>query len=233
MRVLVTGGSGYVGSYIVQALIKLGHEVISLSRRPQPLAMKSLEMDLGSMPSISPICDSIERCDAIVHAAAAISRENWRKELIQVNCNGTQTLVHLAAHWKISRFIYISGVSVIGIPKITPIDECHPVKPESVYLATKAFGEYLTNILHETTGIPALSLRLTSPVGPLAPKNRIFSTFVSNALRGEPLKLIGQGTRLQNYVDVRDVANLISKSLDCIVSGVVNVGGEKAFPIFL
>lgn len=229
MKVLVTGGSGYVGSYVVQALIRSGHEVISLSRRnPQPHATKNFKIDLSNEQSVKTISDNLERCDAIVHAAAAISHKDWQGELTTVNCAGTQGIFQLAAQWKISRFIYLSSISVLGTPRVIPIDELHPVKPASIYSASKLFGEYLTNILYEIYGIPSLSLRLTSPVGPFSPKNRIFSTFVANALRGEPLKLIGQGGRRQNYVDVRDVADLISKSLECSVSGVVNAGGSES-----
>jgi len=229
MRVLVTGASGYVGSYVVQNLLSSGHEVISLSRQNlQHKAVKNLVLDLSKLQSINVICDVVERCDAIIHAAAAITHENWQNELTDVNCHGTQAIAHLAAHWKISRFIYLSSISVIGAPKNIPIDELHPIEPSSVYSASKIFGEYVTHVLHKTTGIPSVSLRLTSPVGPSAPQKRIFSTFVSNALRGESLKLIGQGGRCQNYVDVRDIANLIGKNLDSSVSGVINVGGRKS-----
>ena len=229
MRVLVTGGSGYVGSYVVQELVRAGHEVISLSRQtPQPQAKKSFLIDLGGALSVKTLSDNIERCDAIVHAAAAISHEDWQSEITGVNCTGTQAMLQLAAQWKVSRFIYLSSISVIGVPKTLPVDELHPVKPASVYAASKLFGEYLTDILYQTQGIPSLSLRLTSPVGPFAPQNRIFSTFVRNAARGESLKLIGKGGRRQNYVDVRDVAVLVCKSLELPVSGIMNAGGSES-----
>lgn len=230
MRILVTGASGYVGGAVALRLISEGHDVVTLNRSPaaQPGAAQHLALDLSAARNASIISDTIERCDVIVHAAALISYDNSLIDLSQVNCGGTQALVQLAAHWRVRRFIYFSSISVIGSPAVIPVDESHPVNPASVYSATKLFGEHLTSILYNTAGIPALSLRLTSPVGPHMPHNRIFSVFVSRALRGEPLQLVGRGTRRQNYVDVRDAAALISANLDGDISGVFNVAGAES-----
>lgn len=230
MRVLVTGASGYVGGTITRFLIEAGHEVLTLNRDPAvlPGVAQHVALDLGTIQTASAISESVDRCDAVVHAAALISYDNSLVDLSRVNCGGTQALIQLAAHWSVRRFIYFSSISVIGAPAVIPVDEGHPVNPASAYSATKLFGEHLTNILYNTAGIPALSLRLTSPVGPHMPHNRIFSVFVSRALRGEPLQLVGRGTRRQNYVDVRDAAALVSANLNSDVSGVFNVAGAES-----
>lgn len=228
MRILVTGTSGHVGGAIARHLIESGHDVIGLSRRRSHLTglAGELAVDLAKPDALAAV--DIPRCDAIVHTAANLDKSLFNTEISMVNGAGTQALLKLAADWQVSHVVYLSGVPVIGLPVHLPVTEDHPVAPPTAYHASKLYGEYLVDLLGRTTEISALSLRLTSPVGPGMPANRILSVFVRRAQAGEPLQLYGKGTRRQNYVDVRDVAGAVENALNRQVSGVFNIAGANS-----
>jgi nucleoside-diphosphate-sugar epimerase len=100
------------------------------------------------------------------------------------------------------------------------------VRPETAYHASKHFGEQLVR-LAATQGLNAVSLRLPAPVGPGMPKNRLLTSLVRRALSNEPIELIGQGTRQQNYIDIRDIAQAVLLCLEKQVSGVFNIASAS------
>ena len=227
MRVLVTGASGHVGGAIAAHLASQGHEVVGLSRRPiAPAAVEALTADIGSADAVAEVAATAAPCAAIVHAAASLDKALDAPSLALVNVLGTQNMLRLARQWGAARFVYISGVPVIGKPLHLPIDEEHPTNPPTAYHATKLAGEHLTR-LAGGDGLGTMSLRVTSPVGPGMPGGRILSAFVQFALAGTALRLAGEGSRKQDYVDVRDVAEAVSLALGSDRQGTVNVGSGK------
>jgi nucleoside-diphosphate-sugar epimerase len=143
------------------------------------------------------------------------------------NCWGTQQLLSLVEEWHARQLIYLSSVPLIGVPRFLPITEDHPAQPLTVYHASKLYGEHLVR-LAERNGCAATSLRLTSPAGPGTPSNRILAVLVGRALAGQPLRVLGRGTRRQNYVDVRDVACAVEASLARCVGGLYNVAAAQS-----
>ena len=223
---LVTGTSGHVGAVVGAHLLERGHEVVGVSRRlnkSSRTVSRAISLDLSRVDAAATIAGAEARCDAIVHAAAAIDSDPFAPALTLTNGLGTQQLLALAARWGVESFVYLSGVTVIGRPKQTPITENHPVDPPSAYLASKLYGEHL---LRATVGeqIAAMSLRLTAPVGPGMAGSRILPVFVRGALGGTPLEIVGQGRRGQDYVDARDVAAAVEASIERRARGVLNIG---------
>jgi nucleoside-diphosphate-sugar epimerase len=227
MRVLVTGSSGHVGGAIASHLISSGWDVIGLSRTPNYIQNlnQSLQIDLGSKTLAEQISVQTSRCDAIVHAAASLDKRLYTSDICLTNCLGTQQILKLADFWQVEIFIYVSSVPIIGKPKVRPITEDHPIDPPTAYHASKLFGEYLT-LLANRNGLTGSILRLTSPIGPGMPDNRILSVFTRRALANQPLQLSGQGTRQQNYVDVRDVSIAVENCLRKHVAGLFNIAGK-------
>lgn len=133
----------------------------------------------------------------------------------------------LARLWGVRSLVYLSSLPVIGKPVSLPISEEHPVAPATTYHASKLYGEHLAAQLR-TAGVKVATLRLTSPVGPGMPRDRIFSVFVKRALGAENLTVAGQGTRSQNYVDVRDVAVAVERCCTENGDGLYNIGGSRA-----
>jgi nucleoside-diphosphate-sugar epimerase len=225
MRVLVTGSTGLVGRACAARLTELGHEVVGVARGTSgdPSYATELTADLADPQADRLLAEATAPCDAIVHAGASRSRDAADPQIALVNCLGTQRMLALASAWRSTAFVFISGVTVIGTPRELPVTEDHPATPPDAYLASKLFGEQLV----AAAGGPQLracTLRLTAPVGPLMPADRIAAVFVRRALADEPLVLAGTGGRRQDYVDVRDAAVAIGLALDRQVTGVVNIG---------
>jgi nucleoside-diphosphate-sugar epimerase len=229
MRVLVTGSSGHVGGAVAAHLFQSGHEVLGLSRRHTTSSASlsnTVAADLGTLGLADLLSNQHRRCEAMVHAGAAIERGLYGPEIALTNCLGVQQMLELGARWEVERFIFISGVAVIGRPLELPVTEEHPANPPTAYHASKLFGEQLVALAAEQ-GIPALTLRLTAPVGPGMRETRILPVFVRRALRGERLELIGRGTRCQDYVDVRDAARAVAAALERHAGGLLNIGSGR------
>jgi len=229
MRALVTGTSGHVGGAIAAHLVEAGWDVFGLSRRPSRVAglRGQVLTSLGTPEFMADARAVAAPPEVIVHAAANLDKNSLEPTISLVNGLGTQQMLALAAEWGVKHFVYISGVPVIGTPEILPITEDHPVHPLTAYHASKAYGDYLVDVVGRG-GLRAASLRLTSPVGPGMPANRILSVFAARAAAGEPLTLAGRGSRRQNYVDVRDVAIAVAQCVEREATGLFNVAGAES-----
>lgn len=243
MRVLVTGSSGHVGGAIAGHLMRAGHQVVGLSRgeasnrqaptdaRQGPTGSRrrltgAITADLEFPGLAGRLVNELPRCEAIVHAAAAIEPYPYAPAISLTNCLGTQQMLELAASWNVTSLIYLSSLPVIGRPLELPVTEQHRTAPPTAYHASKLYGEHLL-ALPGRDDSSGLSLRLTAPVGPGMPGRRIMSVFVARALAGTPLEVAGKGTRSQDYVDVRDVAAAVAASLERRTTGLLNIASGR------
>ena len=232
MRILITGSTGLLGREIGKYLLANGHEIVGLHRNKSAeliyipsLLYTEVIADLASIEDVVKVLNTLKPCDIIIHSAASLKMDLYASEVSTINCAGLQNILWLASQWRVSRFIFFSSVPVIGKPQYLPITEEHPTSPNTVYHTSKLFGEQIIK-LAGIKGLSSVILRITAPVGPRMPKNRLLSTFIKNALKCEPLEISGLGTRRQNYIDVRDVA----RSVDCCLSknseGIFNISSE-------
>jgi UDP-glucose 4-epimerase len=229
VRILVTGSSGHIGTAVARRLIDDGHEVVGLGRRltkENRLLSAAISADLGSAGLARALASKHARCDAVVHAAAAIEHDPYSPSIPLTNCFGTQQMLELATDWDVESFVYLSSLPVIGLPVQRPVTEQHPTEPRTAYHASKLFGEHLAAVAGHS-GLPTVSLRLTAPVGPGMGRARILSVFVDRALRGEPLEVAGDGTRAQDYVDVRDIAAAVSACIEQRATGLLNIASGR------
>ena len=229
MRILVTGSSGLVGSAIARRLVEDGYEVVGLSRRSSanlPGEVQQVQADIAAW-SFREAMGGLAPCQAVVHAAASRDYRDDAAEISLTNGLGTQQVLALARAWAAEHFVYISGITVIGRPVDLPITEDHPTHPLTAYHASKLYGEHLVEVACRA-GTPGAILRLTAPVGPGTPDNRILSIFVRRALDNAPITLHGKGLRRQDYVDVRDVARAVGRCVEQRVAGVYNIASGRA-----
>jgi len=229
MRVLVTGTTGFVGGAIARHLARLGHEVVGVSRglsTTLPESVQQVQADIGAPTFVDDLVRTVAPCHGVVHAAASRNTRLDAPEVTLANCLGTQQVLSVARRWPVECFLFISGVTVIGKPCELPIGEEHTTAPRTAYHASKLYGEHLVEIARGE-GRPAVSLRLTAPVGPGMPEGRILSIFIRRAVAGAPIELNGRGTRRQNYVDVRDVAAAVEQCVSQRPEGVFNIGGSE------
>lgn len=225
----MTGATGLVGDAIATHLSAGGHEVIGLSRRPGAKNRRLaglIAVDIGVAGVASMLATEHQRCDAIVHAAAAIEHDPYAPSISLTNCLGTQQILELAARWEVESLVYLSSIGVVGRPFELPITEQHPVDPPTSYHASKLYGEQLMAIARRD-GLSTISLRLSAPVGAEMPPGRILPTFVRRALAGELLEVAGDGKRGQDYVDTRDIAAAAAASLARRATGLLNVASGR------
>ena len=229
-RVLLTGSNGFIGSAVLEHLQE-AFEVIQVLRSSRRVsgATGVIEATLGEAEFCEKILKKIECCDAIVHIAAAISFDNFDEAIVKTNCLGSMQMARLARKLGCRVFIYLSSVQVIGAPSILPLTENHPEKPLTVYHASKLFAEHaLKAALGET--IRVIVLRIPSPVGWGMPPDKILPTFIRQWLKNKDLMIAGNGKRVQNYLDVRDVALAVGVALKNLrAQGVYNIVSPKSY----
>ena len=226
MKILITGCNGFIGKNLTDAF-KKEHDIIGLGRAEISRAdvRKYISCDIADRQRLSECIQKYSgSIDIVIHAAAEISDDV--EKLYNTNCLGTQNIADFAKTAGASCFVYISSVPVIGIPQYVPITEKHPVKPATVYHYTKYFGEQIVQGLG-ACGIRHGCLRIPSPVGYGMPDNKIFSVFVKRCLENQPLQIYGNGMRVQNYLDVRDLTCAVDRFIESDANGVYNIAGNS------
>jgi nucleoside-diphosphate-sugar epimerase len=230
MRLLLTGVTGFVGEAIASHLYSKGHEIFGVHARYRETKLhekyKMTLADVGSLGVVEKLRQEIPQCDAVIHAAASLNMDLFAIDVVLTNCLGVHNMLSLASQWGCKRFVFLSSLPVIGVPKILPIDEEHPTNPATSYHASKLFGEQLVG-LAALRGLNSVSLRLSAPVGPGMPKGRLLNVLVSRAVNSEIIELQGHGTRQQNYVDVRDISSAVELCLENPISGVFNIASAS------
>ena len=230
MRILVTGGAGFIGYWIWKKLIEENHEVKlidNLSRTPSWRVNKIREeggeldvVDIRDLESLKKIFKKFSP-DAVIHLAALIDvKESIEKPALymEVNALGTANVVEASLEAEVDRIIYTSSAAVYGNPKYLPIDEEHPTEPISPYGASKLAGEQIIKSTQASRGKPEyVILRLFNVYGPgqdpSSPYAGVVSKFMDKILRGEPPIIFGDGKQTRDFIHVWDVANAIIKSL--------------------
>jgi nucleoside-diphosphate-sugar epimerase len=229
MKILVTGGTGFLGRHLIGTLCRRGYNLRVLTRTPSDHPwlrdMPRVEVMQGDLQQPNSLKDIALGCQKVVHAAGLFSMWGGAGNFAATNLEGTKSLVAEAIAAKVERFIYVSTVAVIGKP--TPhliIDETHPPQPDDAYQASKLDAEkvVLNAVSH---GLPALVLRPGAFYGPLGDYafNRLFFT---DPMRGIIMQMDG-GRYIIFPVYIQDVAEAIAHSLEQgRVGEIYNVCGE-------
>lgn len=234
MRVLVTGGAGFIGSHIVERLLARGHLVtvvddLSAGRRehlPPQVELHTLSIHDGAL---------VDRCagaDVVVHAAAQTSVATsvaTPSHDARANVEGTIRTLDAAIRSRVRRFVYISSAAVYGPPVSLPIDEAHPTGPISPYGLSKLAGEQYTRLLAEAAGMPWIALRLANVYGPrqsVKGEAGVIARWCGAISAGEPIRLEGDGTQTRDFLFVQDVADAVVRAAEAPPEyrGVINIG---------
>lgn len=227
--VLITGAFGFIGGYVTRKLLNENYHVVALTHTKgnvQNNIIDVIEADISDENVISKVMYELKHCDVVIHLAANLKRKSG-DSIIGVNCNGTYHLIQLATMLNAEKFIYISSIPVIGSPKIIPITEEHSVNPESLYHISKYMGEQMINALCPVC-MKKIILRIPSPIGIGMNPNNFLSILFDRCLCNKEVILYGQGLRVQNYIDVRDVAEAINKAIKYNDSDLFLLAGERS-----
>jgi UDP-glucose 4-epimerase len=219
MRVLVTGGSGFIGSHVVDKLRGAGHEPVVFDLRPSPHhSSDEIETVLGDLLDAGALKEAMTGCDAVIHLAAAADVgivAEQPEESERVNTRGTLMVLEAARASGIGRVIYGSTIWAYGDSGNGTIDEDTLLGlPKHLYTASKVAGEMYCTSYAELYDVSCTILRFGIPYGPRARPSAVIPIFVRKALAGEPLTIAGDGSQGRRFVYVEDLAEGVVGALD-------------------
>jgi UDP-glucose 4-epimerase len=238
VRVLVTGGSGFIGSHVVDRLLRHGHQPLIFdlvhSRRHDSDAVECVT---GDILDGSALRKAMRTCDALIHLAAVadvdqVAVDPLRADL--VNTRGTAVVLEAARYESIQHVVYGSTIWVYGnAPGEQALDEdVLLASPEHLYTATKLAGEMYCRAYGRMFGLAPTILRFGIPHGPRARAATVVATFVARALAGETININGDGNQARQFVYVEDLAEGVVAALAEEARGrTYNLVGDEAVSV--
>jgi nucleoside-diphosphate-sugar epimerase len=229
MQVLVTGGAGFIGSHVVEALLGDGHSVtvlddLSMGRLTNlPAHEPRLEVLTGSLEDLELCARAASHATAIIHLAARNSVPRSLAEprrVVDVNVTGTLNVLEAARAVGVSRVVYASSSSIYGLHPRLPMREDHPPAACSPYAATKAATEQLAQAWTRSFGLLTIGLRFFNVFGPRqrpqSPYAAAVPRFAEACLRGGEAVIYGDGEQTRDFTYVE---NVVSASLRALSAG--------------
>jgi UDP-glucose 4-epimerase len=233
MRVLVTGGSGFIGSHVVDKLLARGHEPVIYDLRPSPWHEPgTVDTRLGSITDREALERALHSCDAVAHLAAVADVNDVHaspEDAERVNARGTVAVLEACRRAGVKRIAYASTIWVYSDCAEEAVDEDTLLPaPSHLYTSTKLAGELYCKAYQELYGIDYTILRFGIPYGPRAREAAVIPAFVGKAMRGEPLTLAGDGGQSRRFVYVEDLADGVAAGLDDIATNrVYNLASDE------
>ena len=231
MKVLVTGGSGFIGSHVVDKLRDKGIEV-RVYDGIMPTYRKDIEFYQGSILDLTALGFAMHGIDAVFHLAAVadvkdVYNDPYYSEAI--NVRGTINILEVFRKSGAKRFIYGSTVWVYSESDQEQVDENTPLHaPAHFYTATKLTGEYYCHAYSRLYGLEVTILRYGIPYGPRARDGAVIPIFTRKALNGEPITIAGDGSQFRKFVYVEDLAegNVLALK-DIAKNKIYNLDGKE------
>jgi nucleoside-diphosphate-sugar epimerase len=241
-KALVTGGAGFIGSHLVDTLVKEGCDVVVLD-----------DLSAGSLSNLKHVKDKItfyrgdiqdqkilmkasENCEVIFHLAALVSVTKTVDNPVDsafINDIGTLLVLESARQSKVKRVVLSSSSAVYGDDPFLPKHENMPPKPMSPYAVQKLTGELYARIYYDLYGLETVCLRYFNVYGPRqdpsSPYSGVISIFMTKAVSKKPPVIYGDGKQYRDFVFVKDVvkANLLAATADDAAGQIFNIGTGK------
>ncbi|HCL4447774.1 TPA: GDP-mannose 4,6-dehydratase [Clostridium botulinum] len=217
MKVLVSGGAGFIGSNLVDKLINLGHNVCiidNLSTGNINNVNKKAQLYINDIldPNVSKIFEK-EKFDIVYHLAAQIDVQKSITNPIfdsNVNVCGTINIINNCVNYNVKKIVYSSSAAVYGHPEYLPIDEGHGIRPISYYGLSKYTAEEYIRLFSNLNNLDFTILRYSNVYGIRQdPKGEggVISTFMNSLLKKQPLYIFGDGSALRDYIFVEDIVD--------------------------
>ncbi|MFA6470541.1 MAG: dTDP-glucose 4,6-dehydratase [Candidatus Latescibacterota bacterium] len=233
MKILITGGCGFIGSNFIRSLLGRTKdiEIVNLDKLTyagNPENLRDIEHDpryqfiKGDICDRSKVSEAVEGCDAVINFAAESHVDRSIADadaFVRTGVIGVQVLLDSARKAGVSRFIQIGTDEVYGSIREGAFSEISPLNPSSPYSASKAAGDMLALSYFRTFGMPVIVTRSSNNYGPFQFPEKLIPLFITNCLEGKSLPLYGDGTNVREWIHVLDNCRAIELVLERGVPG--------------
>ena len=239
MKILVTGADGFIGSHVVETLVKSGHDVRAFVLynsfnswgwldESDKAIRDSIDIFAGDIRDPHGVDKAVEKQEVILNLAALIAipySYHSPDTYIDTNIKGTLNILQAARRHGVKRIVQTSTSEVYGTAQYIPIDEAHPLHPQSPYAATKVGADQLALSFHASFGVPVGILRPFNTYGPRQSARAVIPTIISQLANKSKVKL-GSLSPTRDFSFVQDTANgfLAAAQSDAIVGQTINLG---------
>ncbi|MBD1399559.1 NAD-dependent epimerase/dehydratase family protein [Pelovirga terrestris] len=242
LKILVTGGAGFIGSHLVDLLLSQNHQVVVLDNFSTgkldnlPSADRGLSIVNGDIRYSDTVEQAATGCDAIVHLAAVASVQASVEDPCgthQVNLVGTLNLLEVAKKQGIKRFVYASSAAVYGDTNELPVSEATQLNPLTPYAADKLAGEYYIDFYRRQYHLKPVIFRFFNIFGPRqdpsSPYSGVISIFLQRAQANQPITVFGDGEQTRDFVYVAELVRLLEQAVTTTEPAAMpmNVGNGK------
>jgi len=247
LRVLVTGGAGFIGSHLSELLLGHGHEVVvvdnltsgrvsNLKTIAEDPRFKLVQADIRDLESLQSTFDGVDWVFHLAGLADIVPSIEMPFQYYSTNVTGTFNVLECARACGARKIVYAASSSSYGIPDVYPTPESSPIRPQYPYALTKYMGEEF--ILHwsQVYKLPAISLRLFNVYGTRSRTTgaygAVFGVFLAQKLNGRPFTVVGDGRQTRDFTYVTDVAKAFLCAAESSSSGLaLNVGSGNHYSV--
>ncbi|MBB64492.1 MAG: NAD-dependent dehydratase [Waddliaceae bacterium] len=244
---LVTGGAGFIGSHLVEALLEQGISVRVLDdlaggkKEHLKSALQSSlctfhQVDISNYSVLAPHFTDVDWVFHLAALADIVPSIQNPLRYCQANVQGTSSVVEAARQAGVKRFVYTASSSCYGLATILPTPESASIHPMYPYAFSKYQGEQIVMHWNQVYGLPAVSLRLFNVYGPRARTSgnygAVFGVFLRQLLEGKPLTVVGDGKQTRDFTFVSDVVNALILAAQSDLDGeIMNVGSGGTYSV--
>jgi len=246
-RALVTGGAGFIGSHLVDRLLKEGNEVIvldnfsngrkeNLSQHTKNSNLQIQNVDIADFQSIEKYFKDVSWVFHLAALADIVPSIQNPLKYHRSNVDGAINVLEAARKNNVNRFIYTASSSCYGIPEKYPTSETAPIKPEYPYALTKYLGEQIALSWNKIYNLPVVSLRLFNVYGPRARTSgtygAVFGVFLAQKCHNKPFTIVGDGTQTRDFTFATDIVDGFYKAANSMLENeIINLGSADTYSL--
>lgn len=241
MKILVTGGAGFIGSHLVEKLVQLNHSVVVLdnllrgNKLPKEVEDK-IEMHVGDVRHIEVVSQCMIGVDIVYHFAAVLGVDvvaDHPVETMDVEVIGTRNVIQAALQHKVKQVFYASTSGIYSHSAIvkTALSEDVLVDPRTSYAMAKRYNEIYLASHFEETGLNTIALRFFNVYGERQDNRMVIPRFIEQALTNEPITVFGNGQQTRDFTYIEDVIEACIKLQEVEGFHIVNIANEQEWTI--
>ncbi len=245
MKSLVTGGAGFIGSHLVDALLSKGDDITVLDNfstgRRENLnhiedEVELVEADLSLYGTWTKYFKGVDRVFHLAALADIVPSIENPDTYYQANVTGTFNVMKACKKFNVGKVVYSASSSCYGIPDIVPTAESAEIRPQYPYALTKFLGEQIVLHWSHVYGVPSVSTRLFNVYGPRSRTSgtygAVFGVFLAQKLNKKPFTVVGDGTQTRDFTYVEDVTSALLTASESNLKGeIINIGSDNTYSV--